>query len=198
MNIPWLTFLLSGLIISIYTFFGATPEALIFVSGHMSTTPWTLITAHFAHTDVYHLIWNLLPFIVLGSLLEYKSRRTMILSILLGIVSVNIYLLFVYDRHAYTGLSGVLNTILITYCFILAKSPQHRYVSLSVILASFAKCVYETTHNQSIFTELVWPSVPEAHLAGMLGGIVLVLSLNLNRIIGIRQANYSNLHSTTS
>jgi rhomboid family GlyGly-CTERM serine protease len=154
------------------------PESLIWHQPP-TTKIWQWVSAHFTHISLDHLIWNVAAFAILGSIIEQTSRKVLGLSLAAGIVGVNIYLLGMFQMNAYAGLSGVLNALLITALYFLYKQPAYKLASALTLVASLLKISVEYIYDFSLFSNLPWPAVPEAHMAGLIGGIVLVLILEV-------------------
>lgn len=173
MKIPTITLLMSASIVALFAIFGATPESLIWLSSIEKLEPWRWLSAHFVHISAEHLIWNLLPFIILGSIIEQHSKRDLLLGLGLGIVCINGYLAWFFVLPAYAGLSGVLNTLLVVALTHLYRHPDYRWAAMTVLVASLAKIIYELYFEASLFSSLDWPAVPEAHLVGWLAGSLL-------------------------
>lgn len=178
MRTPIVTLSITCIIVALYFIAGAMPESLIW-HQQPNTQIWQWISAHFTHISTSHLIWNAAAFVILGSIIEQTSRKVLGLSLAAGIIGVNVYLLSMFEMSAYAGLSGVLNALLITALYFLYKQPAYKLASVLTLIASILKIVFEYSYNFSLFSKLPWPAVPEAHMAGLAGGIVLVLVLEV-------------------
>jgi rhomboid family GlyGly-CTERM serine protease len=137
---------------------------------------WGLLSGHWLHSDVQHLLWNLLGLLVLGTLIENHSRRLLLVSLLMGTAAVDLLLLSpMSELQRYCGLSGVLNTLLGVALYLQWRQTHSNWVTLSAALCVL-KIFVEMTSGQSLFTQTNWPSFPAAHLAGFIGaGIVIWL-----------------------
>lgn len=170
-----LSCLITGLATLLYVFFGPAHHDLIFVTETNSHS-WTWLTAHFTHISVEHLIWNVAAFFILGLVLESYSKLYLLSSIVIGIIAVNIYLAFGYHLDAYAGLSGMLNCLFVSSLYLIYRfEPKMRTNCIVFLLLGLAKIIFEWFNDTSLFTSLVWQSVPQAHMAGFLGGIVFAL-----------------------
>lgn len=175
MRLPIVTTSMSAIIAALYFIAGAMPDVLMW--QHSSTQIWQWVSAHFVHISFGHLTWNLTAFLILGSIIEQTSRKVLGLSLMVGMIGVNVYLLTLFEMNAYAGLSGVLNSLLITALYFLYKQPDYRFASILTLIASVLKTAIEYRYNLTLFSELPWPAVPEAHIAGFVGGVILVLVL---------------------
>lgn len=128
-----------------------------------------LITGHWMHADSEHLWWNLAAFVVLGAILEGRSRRLLLWTITVGSFCVDLLLLSTYSElQRYCGLSGLLNTLLGGVLYIYWRDTGSKLV---VVIGGLClgKIALELASGQSIFTDTAWPPFAAAHLAGILG-----------------------------
>lgn len=179
---PWLTLTLSGLMAALFVALGPAPAEWIYDRGAITNGEWwRLISGHWLHSDPAHLGWNLGAFVLLGCLVERRSRSTLILSLALGTFAVDLTLwTFLSELERYCGLSGVLNSV-----FLVALTAAHPtaarrskddWLLLSVALLSLGKILVELVSGQALFTDTAWPSVPAAHLAGWLAGLTMIVA----------------------
>jgi rhomboid family GlyGly-CTERM serine protease len=164
----------------IFLLAGAMPDQLIWHNG-TDIQNWQWVSAHFAHISREHLIWNLAALLLLGSIIEQTSRAALGLALVFGTVSVNIYLASLFTLDAYAGLSGVLNSLLLVALYFLYQLADYKVASVITLILSLAKIAVEYFFEMSIFSTLPWPSVPEAHFAGLIGGALFVIILNLHK-----------------
>ena len=137
-----------------------------------------LVTAHFSHSDGEHLAWNLIALIILGGLLERREGvRQLILYMLAGIISVNLYIVGPSQLMEYCGLSGILNTLLAGVLASYYRVPVLRKLVSVTAAAAVLKIIIEVSGNHALLTQTAWPSVPHAHLWGFAGGLILAAYL---------------------
>lgn len=138
---------------------------------------WRIISGHFMHADLQHLLWNCLGLAVLGTLLEYRSRTILLASLGTGVVFVSALLLTPFAQlDYYCGLSGVLNTLLLVALWIEWQSTRSRLIILTAC-ACIAKVVIEVSQGASIMTHISWPPYAWSHLAGLTGGLLFIWTL---------------------
>lgn len=172
-RLPFLTLAIAGLITALWWLVGDAPDGLMFdASQPEQGLRW--LTAHLVHIDGTHLFWNLLPLTLLGSYLEQRSRRLLVTALATGIISVNIYLATGYDRALYAGLSGVLNSLQVFALWKLADNASFRTPAMICLALTVAKNALELMLQESIFTQLAWASVPQAHIAGLTGALLYI------------------------
>ena len=135
---------------------------------------WRLVSGHFMHADLQHLLWNCLGLAVLGTLIEYRSRNLLIATLSTGIVFVSALLLTPYAQlEYYCGLSGVLNTLLLVALWLEWKFTRSWFIII-ITCGIIAKTLIEVTQGESIITHISWPPYAWSHVAGLTGGILLI------------------------
>jgi rhomboid family GlyGly-CTERM serine protease len=135
---------------------------------------WRIVTGHFMHADVEHLLWNCLGLAVLGMLIEQRSWRMWWVALGVGVVSVSALLLSPFSQlEYYCGLSGVLNTLLLIALW-LEWQATRSWLIMVIAGGSVAKAVIEVSLGASIMTHISWPPYTWSHVAGLIGGLILV------------------------
>ncbi len=178
MRIPLISITIALIAGALYVVYGAMPEMLMWHQGE-SHRWWQWLSAHFVHISKEHLDWNVVALLLLGGIIEQRSRKSLIISTVVGVVGVNIYLGHYYSLNAYAGLSGVLNTLLVVALYHLYEKPAYKLASVITLILSVMKVMAEYFLNLSIFSTLPWPSVPQAHFAGLAAGAILVTWIEL-------------------
>ncbi len=180
-KIPFLTLGLGSVLVVLYWLMHGNESLFFSTSDIRNGEYWRLITGHMMHADTHHLVWNCLGLLVLGTLIERSSRLDWWLALLVGMASVSVLLLSPFSHlHYYIGLSGVLNTLLLVALW--KEWRDHRSWSIVVVfLACMAKVALEVCTGESMLTNISWPSYSLAHVAGLLGGFILVCSSELAR-----------------
>jgi rhomboid family GlyGly-CTERM serine protease len=142
---------------------------------------WRLITGHLMHADLHHLFWNCLGLAVLGSLLEYRSKRMFLIALGTGMVFVNALLLSPYSQlDYYCGLSGALNTLLLLALWLEWKSTRSRIIAV-IALGVITKTLIEVSQGVSLMTHISWPPYAWSHVAGLLGGLFAIWMITILR-----------------
>jgi len=180
MRLPIVTISIALVTMIFYLLGGAMPEQLIWHQGE-ATRVWQWISAHFSHISIEHLTWNIAALLILGGIIEQSSRKVLGLAIVCGIVGVNIYLATFFSLNAYAGLSGALNALLIVALYFLYQHADYKGASVITLVLSLIKILVEYSFELSLFSTLPWPAVPQAHLAGLVGGALLVIFLELRK-----------------
>ncbi len=162
---------LAALVFALYAGAGAVPDALV-LDHRWFDEPWRLLTGHLVHTDAEHLGWNLLALVGLGLGLQRQGGAGR--PLLAGLLAVTAWWLL-DGPSAYVGLSGVLNALFL----VLAGRLWLRRgdgLALVAVLGLFGKIGWEMAAGVPLFTQTAWPPAPQAHLAGALGGMLLLIA----------------------
>lgn len=172
-NLPTLTLVTLTLILAVHSL-PFDPATLFFgITEIHNGQAWRLLTGHLVHADWNHLAWNAIGLIVLGILIERRSRRLLFLALLAGTASVNLLLLH-SGLDYYCGLSGVLNALLVVALWLEWKVSRSGWV-IAVAIACAAKVILEISLGDSLISQISWPPYAWSHLAGMAGGVVAIL-----------------------
>jgi rhomboid family GlyGly-CTERM serine protease len=185
--LPWRTLLLTLLATMAYFLLGPAPDAWVVSRQAVGQGEWwTLISGHWIHSDHQHALWNISALFILGSLFEQPLKHRIFTELILASLLLSLWMgVYLPELQAYCGLSGILNTLLVTGTITLWKQ-YHSPALLIILVLALLKNLVELFSHQAIFTHTLWPSVPEAHLVGMGIGIVFVLArTNTTRKAGI-------------
>jgi rhomboid family GlyGly-CTERM serine protease len=174
---PRLTLAVALAAAALYGIAGAAPEAWVFDRAAIAAGEWwRLVTGHLAHSDAEHLLWNLGALSVMGWLLERDRPALFGWGLAAGAAAVDAWLwLGLTGLERYCGLSGALNAVLWVLLAHLWRTTRHPLVA-AVGAAALLKLVVELQAGQAVLTHTAWPSVPSVHLAGLIGGLLVVLS----------------------
>lgn len=195
MKLPRLTLATAALAVAFFILPGAG-ESLAWDRNAGGLTSWvTALTAHLTHWDLSHLFFDLLAWIVLGSMVEMHARRLWIWTIGLSVPLVSLFVLLAApDVWIYRGLSGLDSALFITTALMIhdrARQQGNRgmkWIAVGCILALLAKIAWEWSTGSPIFARGGdFTAVPQAHLAGALAGLIA---------IGVQKVRFrSNRHS---
>ena len=151
---------------------------------------WRLITGHFVHTNLNHLLLNLAGLIMLWALHgDHYTYKTYFANFTTAaiICSAGIYF-FTPEMSRYVGLSGILHGIFVWGAI---KDIQKKWNSGYLLLIGvFGKVLYEQVYGASADVEtLINAKVAiDAHLYGAIGGLIVPLAIYLNKfIVNIKQ-----------
>jgi rhomboid family GlyGly-CTERM serine protease len=135
---------------------------------------WRIVSGHFMHADLQHLLWNCLGLAVLGTLIEQRSRIAWWAALGAGIAAVSSLLLSPFSQlDYYCGLSGVLNTLLLVALWLEWRFTRS-WLIIAITCGSIAKAVIEVSLGTSIMTHISWPPYAWSHVAGLVGGLIII------------------------
>lgn len=176
-RLPWLSLGLAGLMAALFAAFGPAPEAWVYDRVAIDQGEWwRLLSGHWMHSDSGHLTWNLGALLALGWIVEARNRVALLAGLLAGTLGVDLMLwLALPELSQYCGMSGVLNTVLL---FALATLWRHATapVLLATAMLPLTKIVVEIWSGQALLASTAWTSIPQAHLAGWLIGLLLIVT----------------------
>lgn len=155
---------------------------------------WRIVSGHFIHADLKHLLWNCLGLAVLGTLIELHSRAQWWAALIVGIASVSALLLSPFSQlENYCGLSGVLNTLLLVLIWLEWRLTRS-WLMVVIACGSIAKVVVEVYLGESLLTNISWPPYAWSHAAGLAGGLIIIcLQSTTSRPVG----KYSSFSAIT-
>jgi len=177
-RIPILTMSLVTTLISLYWLVTDKTRLYFSAADIFQGEFWRLVSGHFMHADLQHLLWNCLGLAVLGTLLEYRSRRVLWAALGAGIVFVSALLLTPFSQlEYYCGLSGVLNTLLLVALWLEWKSTRSLLI-IVLTLGITLKTLIEVSQGVSLLTHISWPPYAWSHVAGLIAGVCIICVLS--------------------
>jgi rhomboid family GlyGly-CTERM serine protease len=145
---------------------------------------WRWITGHFCHWSLDHLTWDLLVFVVLGAVIEQRSRRTLIVCLATSALAITgAVALWCPELTSYRGLSGLdcalLGCWLAQWLSKARAEVDRRALCFGVLICvGFAiKLGLELVNGTTLFvSDATFVPVPLAHAVGFLVGAALAWS----------------------
>lgn len=135
---------------------------------------WRLLTAHFTHSSFSHALWDVLAFTGVTFWLSQYSTKQMLMSVSLGIVVVDMLLLSPFaDIDYYCGLSGILFCPLLLVCYYFLQANRAA-VGVLPLLVVCIKVMSEVYYQNTLLVNTTWPAYPEAHLSGLIAGLLCI------------------------
>ncbi len=188
-RVPWLTLTLTTVMIGLYLL-GPVPFDWL----HFDKTAirhgeiWRFLTGHFVHCNFEHLFWDILAFLVLGSIIEFHNAKQFLLSFLSSCILVSMWLFWGETKlMTYCGLSGALNGLLVL-AVMLQWRIKREGIYLYVLFATIGKIIFELITHQTLFTDLSSQAVPSSHAAGFIAGMIyftISRKLSQHSILGL-------------
>jgi len=175
LSVPWLTLILAGLTGMIYwAGRGLFDLCILEKSTILQGQAWRLLTGHFVHCNFEHLFWDLLGLVILGAMIERHDRSQLFPSLMYCCLGVSVWFAWGDSPFiSYCGLSGALNGLLVVAVGLHYRVTKNKIYILAIVL-TVIKMVFEFTTHQTIFTDLASQSVPGAHAAGFITGLLFV------------------------
>ena len=181
-QIPILTISLLTVLICLHCLVEDKTQLYFSAADILQGETWRLVSGHFMHADSQHLLWNCLGLAVLGTLLEYRSRCVLMASLAIGIIIVSALLLTPWSHlNYYCGLSGVLNTLLLVALWFEWRLTRSWMITL-IACGSLAKVLVEVYQGSSIMTHISWPPYAWSHVAGLIGGLLVIWILTSTKL----------------
>lgn len=146
---------------------------------------YRLVTGHFVHWNLDHLVWDAAVFIVLLLIGWRTDRRRTLATLAAASVAIPVVLWFAMPQmQTYRGLSGLDSALFAMVAALWwrdARAAGHRgaVITLGTLGgAFFAKLVYEITTGQTLFVDshaAGFVPIPLAHLVGGVVGALVAL-----------------------
>jgi rhomboid family GlyGly-CTERM serine protease len=177
LRVPWRTALLTLAALALHFGAGPAPAGLVLDrAGVAQGEWWRLLTGHWAHSDADHALWNIAALAFLGALLERPLGGRLFASLALGMLLVDAWFLFgLPGLSRYCGLSGILNALLASGLIALWRERRDPLIAL-VGAGAVLKIAAEAGLGQALFSSTQWSSMPAAHAAGMLAGLIVSMT----------------------
>lgn len=146
---------------------------------------WRLVSSHWTHVSGDHLVWDVLTFVVLGTLCERMSRWRFCACVLGSAILIPVALWIVLPQlETYRGLSGIDSALYVLLAVTLLKDEIHGrrwgwvMALFAVLLAFIGKVGYEIATGGTIFVDSAASHmipVPLAHCVGAAVGMIVGL-----------------------
>ncbi len=142
---------------------------------------WRLVTGHWTHASLEHLVWDVLSFLLLGALCERNCRRRFAITVGASVATISASVwIFQPDLAFYRGLSGLDSALfaLLAVSMLREKiTSRSRFgvVAIAALLAAFAaKVGYEFVSGTTLFVSHTgFVPVPLAHAVGGAVGVLV-------------------------
>jgi rhomboid family GlyGly-CTERM serine protease len=145
---------------------------------------WRLLTGHWVHWSLAHLLWDLAAFLGLATACELApscGRRRMLSAVALAAIAIPAVLWIALPRMpTYRGLSGLDSALFVLLVVTLLREDWHAghrawaAAEIAVLVLFLGKCLYEAATGEAFFaTAGGFVPVPLAHLVGGLMGLAV-------------------------
>ncbi len=147
---------------------------------------WRLATGHLTHWNADHLVWDVLMFALLGTMLESRGRRALVSVLILSTAAISATLWFVEPTVVlYRGLSGI-DTALFTLAALElwdeARGGRRLLVRgalVALLVGLLAKLGYEVATGATLFVDSSsagFTPLPLVHAVGVGAGVLVAWS----------------------
>lgn len=181
-NFPYVTLLLGCIVLIINRLPPVAAWLQFDRSAILHGELWRIVTGHLTHWSSSHLFWDILVFLVLAGIIEWFSRKQLLVFIAAASFFISLLVLIgLPEMNYYRGLSGLDSGLFIVLLvmFYRMKASGRRFLQQLpyVVLGSFffGKSVFELLTGRTLFvdpSELFLP-VPLAHIGGIFIGLVI-------------------------
>ena len=174
-RLPCASLLLGALAAVIYAFPALTEALQYDRSAVLRGELWRIVTCHWTHWSLDHLLWDLAVFVGLGAACELMNRPRYVASLAAATVLVPVAIAtFLPNIEIYRGLSGLDSTL---FALLVVLNLDKR-LSLGVFffVGFLVKTAYELATGGTVFVSSSpgIDSVPLAHAVGAAVGILMV------------------------
>lgn len=180
-HIPWCTLSFAALAVAVHGSPELTNGWQFDRAAIASGESWRFLTAHLTHFGVDHLRWDVLAFVVLGTIAEWISRARFLATVASAGVLITLGVGLAQPQFlTYRGLSGIDSALfgyvvarLIAYGR-RARDPVQLALG-AVALGGFGlKCAFELATGSTLFVDTggAFAPVPLAHLLGLACGVI--------------------------
>ncbi|MEE8388518.1 MAG: rhombosortase [Acidiferrobacterales bacterium] len=181
---PVYTLLIIGAAVAVYVMPGL-PQWLVYERTHLESGQWwRLVSGHWVHFSLAHLVYNTLALAIAGYFIETRLHGRMLFLCLTSAVTTGLSVYWLAPGLMfYGGLSGIVNTTVAYLClsafFIIQSRRRWLFVVLLVLL--LAKLIAEWITGASLFLHDLGRGVtpvPLAHVAGALTGLLFATAVH--------------------
>jgi rhomboid family GlyGly-CTERM serine protease len=144
---------------------------------------WRLVSGHFTHWNADHLLWDVVMFVVLGTMVEREGRGRLATTLVVASAAISAVLwMFAPEVSQYRGLSGLDSALfgfVAPQLFCEARRKQHRAAQwlLAVLTAGFVgKIAWEMATGQTLFVDSSaagFTPLPLVHVVGAVVGFLV-------------------------
>lgn len=134
---------------------------------------WRLLTGHWTHWTLEHLLWDSLAFLVLATLCETRIPRRLFLATVAGsALAVSAGVWFLPEIERYRGLSGIDSALFVLLAASLVRETRSPLAGLA-LAAFLGRSAWEVATGSPLFVEADgFVPVPLAHLIGGAWGMI--------------------------
>jgi rhomboid family GlyGly-CTERM serine protease len=133
---------------------------------------WRLLTGHLVHSDLSHLLLNVVGMVLIGAAFERRALDWALV-VIVSAFGVDLWLWFLTPEVGqYCGMSGVLYGALGFGLIRAWQEANRRWLVAGVATVAVTKVIIEHSMGGAIVAHTAWPVLPAAHAAGTVAGVV--------------------------
>lgn len=149
---------------------------------------WRLVTGNFSHFSTTHLVYDLVAFLIAGTIIEVRGYRYFSTLCLSAATLIGVVLFFAEPAmHYYAGLSGVATAAVAYLCLHgLTEKGTWRWLCAAMLLGLLAKIGIELALGRSLLFEIgaqEFMPVPLSHLVGAATALLLFVLVRLSELV---------------
>lgn len=149
---------------------------------------WRLLTGNFVHFSLAHLLYNLIAWIIAGTIIELHAYRLFTALCFASSLLISITLLTLEpELNFYAGLSGVVSAAVTYLCFHgMGEKSVWRWLCIATLAGLVTKTVLEIGSGSSFVLQVSeegFVPVPLSHLAGIVAAILIFLYSRITSIL---------------
>jgi rhomboid family GlyGly-CTERM serine protease len=146
---------------------------------------WRLVTGNLAHLSASHLGYDLVAFLIVGSIIEVRGYRFFSTLCLSAATLIGVVLYFAEPAmRYYAGLSGVATAAVVYLCLHgLIEKGTWRWLCAAVLVGLSAKIGIELALGKSLLFDIgkqEFVPVPLSHLVGAVTAVLLFVLVRLS------------------
>jgi rhomboid family GlyGly-CTERM serine protease len=144
---------------------------------------WRVFTGHLTHWSADHLAWDLMMFVVLGAVLERRSRARFLGVLVVSAAAISAAVFWIQPEfELYRGLSGVDSGLFVAVCvgrLADARREKDRLtfaIAIGLLVGLVAKTVFEYATGTTLFVDCAatgFTPLALSHLAGAVAGAAM-------------------------
>jgi len=176
---PYISLFLTAAALVIHIYHPLRPHLLYTRAALNDGDFWRLVSCHWVHLNLDHLLWSAMTFFLLGSICEIMDRSRYVMSIGISAIFIPIAIWIIMPNlNVYGGLSGLDCSLYSLLIALFIKREWHTrnwiwcifYMLMLVLLP--AKIIYEMTSGLTIFVNNTHSNMVPVPLSHLVGGVV--------------------------
>jgi rhomboid family GlyGly-CTERM serine protease len=145
---------------------------------------WRLLTGNLVHFSLAHLLYNLIAWLIIGTIIEFRAYRFFPVLCFSSALLVGITLFILEpELYLYAGLSGVVSAAVAYLCLHgIGEKGVWRWLCAATLAGLTAKTLIELGMRSSfmlLMSEENFVPVPLSHLAGIIAALLLFFLLRM-------------------